>query len=392
MDKIQENNRKKIGSKNEDRVVSEEKDKLVENFNLIEIDEKINEESGPQPPENKDESAMEANANNDLRHIQNENEAHDQQIYDAATDEQKREKKNEQDKETKVENNEKKADDKSEAKETSDKMDLDKEIVMDVPQPGLEELKSIEKDKSYKAQPDKDEEAENVSDDPTDPQADVKQEPNRPNSFYAHSKENLIEYSITRDEVESDLKKFRELKIDQAEFDGEVTAECLKLWQEYESLTQQMSKELCEQLRLILEPTVCSKLKGDYKSGKRLNMKRVIEYIATEYRKDKIWLRRIKPNKRDYQVMLAIDNSASMGDNHCAQLAYETIATLMNAFNYLEVGQLGLLKFGEKVCPLHDLQTNFHSDDGAKIISQIDFKDETTKIAEVCVYVYSFFC
>jgi midasin (ATPase involved in ribosome maturation) len=85
--------------------------------------------------------------------------------------------------------------------------------------------------------------------------------------------------------------------------------------------------------------------------------------------------------------MLAIDNSASMGDNHCAQLAYEAIATLMNAFNYLEVGQLGLLKFGERVCALHDLQTSFHSDDGAKIISQIDFRDETTKIAEVCYFV-----
>ena len=151
-------------------------------------------------------------------------------------------------------------------------------------------------------------------------------------------------------------------------------------------MTQQMSKELCEQLRLILEPTVCSKLKGDYKSGKRLNMKRVIEYIATEYRKDKIWLRRIKPNKRDYQVMLAIDNSSSMGDNHCIQLAYETIATLTNAFNYLEVGQFGLLKFGENVTQLHDLQASFNSDDGARVLSRIDFKDATTKIAQVICF------
>ena len=72
-----------------------------------------------------------------------------------------------------------------------------------------------------------------------------------------------------------------------------------------------------------------------------------------------------------------------MNDNHCIQLAYETIATLTNAFNYLEVGQLGLLKFGEKVNQLHDLQTHFNIDDGAKIISHIDFKDERTKIAEM---------
>ena len=71
-----------------------------------------------------------------------------QQVYDAATDEQKREQKKE---ETRVENQEtkeKKADDKSDSKETSDKMDLDKEIVMDKPNKALEELKAIEKDAS----------------------------------------------------------------------------------------------------------------------------------------------------------------------------------------------------------------------------------------------------
>ena len=29
------------------------------------------------------------------------------------------------------------------------------------------------------------------------------------------------------------------------------------------------ARELCEQLRLVLEPTLASKLKGDFKSGKR---------------------------------------------------------------------------------------------------------------------------
>jgi midasin (ATPase involved in ribosome maturation) len=156
-------------------------------------------------------------------------------------------------------------------------------------------------------------------------------------SIYLSSIDNLLNYTDCREIVEKNLEKFRQLiKSEQQLSTDLISQESHELWQDYELLTQQMSKELCEQLRLILEPTICSKLKGDYKSGKRLNMKRVIEYIATEYRKDKIWLRRIKPNKRDYQVMLAIDNSSSMSDNHCIQLAYETIATLANAFNYLE--------------------------------------------------------
>ena len=55
--------------------------------------------------------------------------------------------------------------------------------------------------------------------------------------------------------------------------------ESTNLWHKYEILTQQYSKELCEQIRLILEPTKCSKLKGDYKTGKGLNMRRVMELL-----------------------------------------------------------------------------------------------------------------
>lgn len=73
----------------------------------------------------------------------------------------------------------------------------------------------------------------------------------------------------------------------------------------YELLTSRLSQELTEQLRLILEPTLASTLQGDYRSGKRINMKKVIPYIASQFRKDKIWLRRTKPNKRQYQVRTA---------------------------------------------------------------------------------------
>ena len=55
-----------------------------------------------------------------------------------------------------------------------------------------------------------------------------------------------------------------------------------------------LSQELCEQLRLILEPTRAVKLKADYKTGKCLNMKRIIPYIVSRFQKDKIWLRRNK--------------------------------------------------------------------------------------------------
>lgn len=61
--------------------------------------------------------------------------------------------------------------------------------------------------------------------------------------------------------------------------------------------------------------------RGDYRTGKRLNMRKVIPYIASQFRKDKIWLRRTKPSKRNYQIMLAIDDSSSMVDNHSKQVS-----------------------------------------------------------------------
>lgn len=72
----------------------------------------------------------------------------------------------------------------------------------------------------------------------------------------------------SRDEVEKDLARFKEMcsqqlqQQEEQQSSGLLEHECLKLWLEYESITNQLSKELCEQLRLILEPTVCSKLRG----------------------------------------------------------------------------------------------------------------------------------
>lgn len=73
-------------------------------------------------------------------------------------------------------------------------------------------------------------------------------------------------------------------------------------------------------LKVVLTNTQLLLRRGDYRSGKRLNMRKVIPYIASQFRKDKIWLRRTKPSKRQYQIMLAVDDSSSMNDNHSKQV------------------------------------------------------------------------
>lgn len=47
------------------------------------------------------------------------------------------------------------------------------------------------------------------------------------------------------------------------------------MWARCEALTGGLVGELAEQLRLILEPTLASRLAGDYRTGKRINMKKV---------------------------------------------------------------------------------------------------------------------
>ena len=93
----------------------------------------------------------------------------------------------------------------------------------------------------------------------------------------------------------------------------EEMLQCREQWSLLTSAHRNDCNRLCEQLRLILEPTLASKLQGDYRTGKRINMRRVIGYVASGFRKDKIWMRRTKPSKRDYQVMMMIDDSSSMG-------------------------------------------------------------------------------
>ncbi|XP_078699924.1 midasin-like [Branchiostoma floridae x Branchiostoma belcheri] len=164
---------------------------------------------------------------------------------------------------------------------------------------------------------------------------------------------------------------------------AEETRQAVEAWQGYEMLTSGLARELCEQLRLILEPSQATKLKGDYRTGKRLNMRKVIPYIASQFRKDKIWLRRTKPSKRQYQVMLAVDDSLSMADNHSQQLAFESLAVMSNALTWLEAGELGVCSFGEQVQLLHPFEEQFSSQSGARILQRFTFQQNKTQIAQL---------
>lgn len=94
--------------------------------------------------------------------------------------------------------------------------------------------------------------------------------------------------------------------------DEKRSMQAIDLLSRFKAETSESSASLCEQLRIVLEPQLSQQLQGDFKTGKRLNMKKVISFIASHYRNDKIWLRRTLPSKRDYKILIAIDDSLSM--------------------------------------------------------------------------------
>lgn len=152
------------------------------------------------------------------------------------------------------------------------------------------------------------------------------------------------------------------------------------LWTHYENTTRPLPLILTEQLRLILSPTQKSKMRGDFRTGKRLNIKRIIPYIASQYKRDKIWMRRAVPSKRNYQIMLAVDDSKSMAEHGAGQLAFETLVMVAKSLSMLEAGQLCVVAFGADVKVAHAFDTPFFSDAGPGIFQCFGFQQTKTDV------------
>ncbi|KAI6151423.1 midasin [Pisolithus thermaeus] len=162
----------------------------------------------------------------------------------------------------------------------------------------------------------------------------------------------------------------------------------IQLWTLYTSLIMPLSIALCESLRLILAPTLATRLRGDFRTGKRLNMRRVIAWVASEYTKDRIWLRRVKPSARAYQVLLAVDDSASMrgGGGGAVHLAYQTVVLVAQALGRLEAGEVGVARFGagwELVRGFGEGARDWGSSPvlGGRVLSALTFRQQRTDVA-----------
>jgi len=194
---------------------------------------------------------------------------------------------------------------------------------------------------------------------------------------HLHLGSQVTEEDMTK--LRAELEQCVSLWAHPEEEDQDLAAAAGEAWQQYLAVTGNLAQELCEQLRLILEPSQATQLKGDYRTGKRLNMRKVIPYIASQFRKDKIWLRRSKPSKRQYQIMIAMDDSSSMADSHTKQLAFETLALVSTSLTLLDAGQLAVCSFGEDVKLLHPFGDPLTSQAGGHILQQLTCDQKQTK-------------
>lgn len=130
-------------------------------------------------------------------------------------------------------------------------------------------------------------------------------------------------------------------------------------------------KRLFNALKNVLEENKKGKYKGDFKSGKKLNMKKIVSFVASDYRKDKIWLRRTRDTKRDYTIRIFIDNSKSMASYSLVDSLASIYRHVENALGMLEI-KFELYKFGKK-CE-------------AASVGDLDFKDTETSIEWLSKY------
>jgi midasin len=111
-------------------------------------------------------------------------------------------------------------------------------------------------------------------------------------------------------------------------------------------------------------------------------MRRLIPYIASDYRKDRIWLRRTKMDKRNCNVAMAVDCSSSMNDNLATELTAQSIALLNKSFELLQIGQISVVKFGTDVQILRDFAEDI-DEFGPKLLQSLKFDEPRTDIVKL---------
>ncbi|KAH9386428.1 midasin [Nematocida major] len=114
-------------------------------------------------------------------------------------------------------------------------------------------------------------------------------------------------------------------------------AKCVNPLEYYESVKHRTNPELTKQLSVVLEENEKSAYEGDYASGRRLNMKRIISYIASDGQKNRIWMRKTKNQGREYLIRIFVDNSGSIKNSSIVDSLIRSLSSITNSLDLLGV-------------------------------------------------------
>ncbi len=76
---------------------------------------------------------------------------------------------------------------------------------------------------------------------------------------------------------------------------------------------------------------------------------------------------------RSYQIVICMDNSASMTKRGAVQPALNSLAMIWNALQQLEVGQVGVFGFDVEPQLLHPLDAPLTESAGARLLQSLTF-------------------
>lgn len=116
-------------------------------------------------------------------------------------------------------------------------------------------------------------------------------------------------------------------------------------------------------------------------------MKKVISFIASHYRNDKIWLRRTLPSKRDYRILLAIDDTLSMKEGGLGFFSLEALTTITEALHRLEVGKVAVAAIRDRMELLQSFEdgASLSNERTAFALSQFTFNYSAPKSADLAM-------
>ncbi|EHY66920.1 hypothetical protein NERG_00560 [Nematocida ausubeli] len=141
----------------------------------------------------------------------------------------------------------------------------------------------------------------------------------------------------------------------------------------YEEIKHITNPELTKQLSVVLEENEKSAYEGDYASGRRLNMKRIISYIASDGQKNRIWMRKSKNQGREYLIRIFVDNSGSIKNSSIVDALIRSLTSITNSLDLLGVP-----------FELHTFSSTVHQhQDMRRLLEGLTFNDKETRISWV---------